>query len=105
MQRQAYSRSDRTTLCEVCVSAGRATYKQAHLSHRLLRYYCCRGFLVRVEKLQGDSEHAELVMQSEDAVFLYRYMWIEAVQSRVQSLWRQRYMRQAAVAADMRAHE
>ena len=40
----------------------------ARLPHRL--FHCCRGLLVRVEKLLGDFEHAELIVASEDLVVL-----------------------------------
>ena len=46
-------------LCDVC---------PARLPHRL--FHCCRGLLVRVEKLLGDFEHAKLIVASEDLVVL-----------------------------------
>ena len=45
--------------CDVC---------PARLPHRL--FHCCRGLLVRVEKLLGDFEHAKLIVASEDLVVL-----------------------------------
>eukprot|EP00964_Phaeocystis_antarctica_P020438 scaffold11302_cov57-Phaeocystis_antarctica.AAC.2 len=42
----------------------------ARLPHRFLRGPCC--LIVRVEKLLGDLEHAELLVPSEDDVVLQR---------------------------------
>ena len=42
----------------------------ARLPHRLLRRHCCWGLLVRIEKLLGDLERAELAVPSEDSVVL-----------------------------------
>ena len=44
---------------------------RARLPHRLQRY-CCRGLLVRVEKLLGDFERAEFRVVSEDFVVLQK---------------------------------
>ena len=41
----------------------------ARLPHRLRRH-CCRSLLVRVEKLLGDLERAELIVPSEYFVVL-----------------------------------
>ena len=38
--------------------------------HLLFRRNCCRGLLVRVEKLLGDLKRAELAVPSEDSVVL-----------------------------------
>eukprot|EP00964_Phaeocystis_antarctica_P099572 scaffold65421_cov56-Phaeocystis_antarctica.AAC.1 len=43
----------------------------ARLPHRLRRH-CRRSLLVRVEKLLGDLERAELIVPSEDFVVLHR---------------------------------
>ena len=97
------SLSDRTALCESWQCGPRDAYCAtvracpARLLHRLVRRHCCRGLLVRVEKLLGDLERAELAVHSEDSVALWyldinRALYISGV---VSCLWRQRYMRQA----------
>ena len=68
---------------------------RARLPHRLLRRHCCRGLLVRVEKLVGDLERAELAVHSEDSVALGMDRSRAYVRSRAVCLWRQWYMRQA----------
>ena len=68
-----YSLSDRTSILRTLVvrAASRVSCQgyacPTRLLHRLLRRNCCRGLLVRVEKLHGDLE---LAVPSEDSVVL-----------------------------------
>eukprot|EP00964_Phaeocystis_antarctica_P042403 scaffold24298_cov56-Phaeocystis_antarctica.AAC.1 len=60
----------------------RARRAHARLPHRLLRRHCCRGLLVRVEKLLGDLEHAKLLVAGEYLVVLRKEGDKDLVQGR-----------------------